>query len=386
MRDALRLGRIAGVTVGVHWSVLFMLLIVADGLAEGVLPQAAPHHSAGAYWSVAVLAAVLFLLSLLAHELAHAVVARRNGIAVAGITLWMLGGMARLEREPDSPGADLRIAVVGPATSLVLGGVLLGLAVGGDAVGATRLLTASAAALGVANLLLGVFNLLPGAPLDGGRVLRALLWGRWRDRSRAAAAATGAGQGIGFVFAGLGLALVLAGQFAAGVWWVLIGWFMISAARSERAYTLMQSSLRDLRVADVMTPDPVVGPAWFTVEAFLVRVAATEHVSAFPLRDFEGNLAGLTTLSQLARVPAAVRGEVTVGRVATPIEDVPTAAPDEPVIALVERMSRRPGQPRALVLDDGRLVGIITTTDITRAVHVAASRPRPEAATTATSA
>lgn len=370
MRDALRLGRIAGVAIGVHWSVLLMLLLVADGLAESILPEAASGRSPAAYWSIGAGASVLFLLSLLAHELAHAVVAKRNGVEVAGITLWMLGGMARLEAEPRSPGADLRIASVGPVTSLVLGVLFIGGAVGGDALGWSPLFTASAMALGVANVLLGLFNLLPGAPLDGGRVLRGLLWLHWRDRQRAAVAATNAGQGIGWALAGVGVALLFAGQLVIGLWWLLIGWFLVSAARGERTYTIVQSSLHDVLVRDVMTPDPVVGPSWFTVEAFLERVASVERVSAFPILDFEGQLVGLVTVAQLARVPAAVRAEVTAGRVATPIAEVPTAAPEEPVTSLLERMS--PGAQRALVLADGLLVGIITTTDITRTLQLAA--------------
>ena len=185
MKQTVRLGRVAGIAVGAHWSVAVILVIIAELLAVAVLPGAFPRQSAGLYWAVAGIAAVVFLASLLAHELAHALVARRHGVGVRSITLWMLGGVAELDGDPPSAGADLRIALAGPAASLVAAALLFGAGAGIGAAGGPGVVVAAAMWLAVMNGILAVFNLLPGAPLDGGRVLRAVLWRHYGDRGRA---------------------------------------------------------------------------------------------------------------------------------------------------------------------------------------------------------
>jgi Zn-dependent protease len=256
MTASLRLGRIAGIQIGASWSVLFIALLIAWSLAGGILPVQAPGLEPSAYWLGALVATGLFFGSLLAHELGHAVVARRAGLRVRGITLWLLGGVAQLGDEPESPRDDLRVAAV------ALG-----------AVGAPTLATAVAAWLAVGNTALAVFNLIPAAPLDGGRVLRALLWRRHGNRTRAAVTATVAGQVAGFALIAFGLLGFLFGLGFGDLWIALVGWFLVGAARQERDYTVARQGLEGLRVGDIMRPTPPPAPAWFTVDAFL-RVAA----------------------------------------------------------------------------------------------------------------
>jgi Zn-dependent protease len=232
MHETFRLGHIAGIRVGVHWSVLVIFLIIAVGLSEGRLPEAHPGRSLWQYWLVGILTALVFFASLLAHEVAHAVVARRNGMEADSTTLWLLGGAARLKDEAPSPGAELRVAGVGPLVSLVLGIVFAALAAVLVALGLSGLTVEAVVWLAWINVLLAVFNALPAALLDGGRLLRAFVWWRTGNRLRATSVATSAGRVLGWLLVALGLYEVLLGALG-GLWLALIGWFLIAAATVE---------------------------------------------------------------------------------------------------------------------------------------------------------
>jgi Zn-dependent protease len=234
VRPSIPLGRIAGIKVGINASVFLIVVILVGGLTTGQLPAAFPDRSITAYVIAAIIAAVLFLASLLAHELAHSLVARRNGIEVESIVLWLLGGVAQLRGEARTPGADFRIAIVGPLTSLGLA-IGFGLATAGlGLLGVTGLPTGVLAYLAATNAMLAVFNLIPAAPLDGGRVLRAALW-RWRgERHTAAVNAARAGRFLGVLLIALGVVQVATSYGLGGVWLALIGWFVVSAATAEK--------------------------------------------------------------------------------------------------------------------------------------------------------
>jgi Zn-dependent protease/predicted transcriptional regulator len=371
VRASLRLGRIAGVEVGINWSALAIVVLIVAGLAAGQLPSAYPGYSRVAYVVAALIAAVLFLASLLAHEIAHAIVARRNGVQVQSIVLWLLGGVAQLEGEPQTPGADFRIAVVGPLTSLVLGGVFAGIGAIAAALGAGRLAVGVLAYLAGTNILLAIFNLIPAAPLDGGRVLRAALW-RWRgDREAAAITAARAGRFVGFALVGLGLLETLVTGTFSGVWLALVGWFLVSAASAEEQQARMGSRLSGVRVADVMTRNPVVADGTMTLAEFVDRLAMSHRFSSYPLVDRTGRLTGLVTLNRVRAVPADARADTRLGDIACPPEGVPTAHPDEPLVALLPRM-RGCADGRAVVLDEqGRVIGVVSSTDISRALQLA---------------
>jgi Zn-dependent protease/CBS domain-containing protein len=363
-----RLGRVAGIPVGANWSVAVILVIIADILAVSVLPADVPHRPAALYWLVAVVAAALFLACLLAHELAHAVVARRNGVGVRSITLWMLGGVAELEGDPPSAAADLRIALAGPAASLAAGAVFLAAAALIGQARGPAVVVAAASWLAVMNGVLAVFNLLPGAPLDGGRVLRAILWRRYGDRLRAERGAARAGRFLGAAVIGLGAVEVLAARSYEGLWLMLIGLFLFSAAAAEEQAARAAAALAGVTVADVMTPHPDLAPAWSTVSDFIDRVAAGSRQAAFPVVDTGGELRGLVLADQLARVPAAARRELTVGQVALAVLPTYLAAPGDPAAPLLRR---RPlgGRVAAVVVADGRVVGMVTLEDLGQALR-----------------
>lgn len=366
------LGRFAGIPVGANWSVLIVLALIADLLAVDVLPRQAPGQSAFWYWGTGLVAAICFLASLLAHELAHSLLARRYGLKVKRITLWMLGGAAELEGEPPTPRADLVIAVVGPLTSLVLGGVCWGAAwLTEPALPALAVLGLSW--IGVTNVLLAIFNLLPGAPLDGGRVLRALLWKRGGDRARANAAAARAGQGLGLLLMIAGVAQSLVLGSLGGLWLAFIGWFLIFAARRELAGGVAREHLAGVRLRDVMDPHPPIAPGWWTVEAFLDHTAGASRVRVFPVTSFEGAPLGVVSLGELTRLPGQARLTRRVGDVARKPPRVVVADAGELVIDVLTRVVLRPGRDLILVAEGGRLAGVIGPDDIARTLELAAS-------------
>jgi Zn-dependent protease len=371
VRETLSLGRIAGIKVGINWSALAIVVLIVAGLAGGQLPSEYPGRSPVEYVAAALVAAVLFLASLLAHELAHAIVARRNGVQVHSIVLWLLGGVAQLEGEPRTPGADFRIAVVGPLTSLALGGVFGAVGYVASLLDAGRLAVGVLAYLAGTNILLAIFNLIPAAPLDGGRVLRAALW-RWRgDREAAAVTAARAGRVVGFLLVGLGLLETLVTGTFSGVWLALVGWFLISAATAEEQQARMGSRLSGVRVGDVMTSNPVVADATMTLAEFVDRLAMTHPFSCYPLVDHDGQLTGLVTLNRVRAVPQNRRPDTRLRDIACPPEAVPTAGPDEPLLTLLPRM-RGCADGRAVVLDErGRVIGVVSATDISRALQLA---------------
>ncbi len=371
MRQTLRLGRIAGIPVGVHWSVLAIMALLAYGLAVGVLPAGAPGRTWQTYWGIAIGAAVLFLGSLLAHEIAHALVARRFGVRVERVTLWLLGGVAEFTDDPPSARADLMVAAVGPLTSLGLGGVFGAATVIASALDAPAAVTAALAWLAVINVVLGVFNLLPGAPLDGGRVLRAVLW-HWRgDRYRAAIAAARAGHALGITLVFIGIAEVLLTGELQGLWLALVGWFLISAANAEQAAARFHTLLGRVPVRSVMSPDPVSGDPRQSVDDFVRTVAASSPHRVFPVRDAAGVPYGVVRLADLARVPAARRGSTPLREVATPLERVPVVKGSD-LLANISPLLVRGGL--SLVVDDGRLVGVLSVDDLARATELAALR------------
>ena len=369
MNESFRLGRIAGVRVGVNSSVVVIVAIIAGGLALGRFPQQLPGRSTGAYVLAALIAATAFLASLLAHEIAHAVVARRNGVEVEGITLWLLGGVARLKGEAGSPGAEFRIAGVGPLTSAVLAGSLALLALLAGAAGLAGLPLAVLQYLAIINLSLAVFNLLPATPLDGGRLLRAFLWKRRGDASSAAVTAARAGRVFGFVLIALGVLQVVSGGGLGGLWSALIGLFIVQTATAEEQQALVTGRLGDLRVAQVMSGPARTADPDLTVERFLHDVVLVQRFSTYPLVGADERLVGLVTLNRLRGVPAAERTTTTLRDVACPLPEVTVATPDERLTAVLPRLAGCT-DGRAVVLDGERVVGVLSPTDVARTLQL----------------
>ncbi len=365
--SSLRLGCISGVVVRLNWSVLVVAWLLWWGLATQLFPEAYPGGTPAAYWLAGATGVVLFFASLLAHELAHARVARRYDVDVQEITLWMLGGVAKLESDPPTPEAEMRIAAVGPLVSVLLG-------VGFLALGAILaplappLASAVPAWLGSINLLLAAFNIIPAFPMDGGRVLRAWLWRRHGDRLRATETASTAGRWFGWALIAGGVLIVSSGAGIGGLWLCLIGLFLVAVASAERSAVYQQEALRDMTVADVMTSDPLTVSADITVADVIEHHVLTEHVSSYPVMKGRHPI-GLVTLSRLRGAPRHRRAEIPVEDIAWPLADVPIAAPDQPLLQLLPTLGLFAGG-RALVMDGETLVGIVSQTDVARVLDI----------------
>lgn len=362
------IGRIAGFPVSVNWSVLVILWLFTWSLAT-TLPATVPNYSKGAYWLAGACGALILLGSLLAHELTHAVLARRAGVRVIDVTLWLFGGVTRLGGEAKTPREAFRIAVSGPLMSLALAAGFGGAAYLLGALGTAHIVLGVAWWLAGINLLLGLFNLLPGAPLDGGRVLKAYLWRRYGDSVRAAVGAAHAGRVVAFILIALGLVEFLAGAMVGGVWLAFIGWFIFAASHEEEAQVTARQAIANVRVGDVMTADPHTAPADITVEDFIQHYLLGDRHSAYPVADRDGSIIGLITLAQLRGIPPNQRPATLVREAAIPLPRVPTATPGEPLTALLERLRPDIGN-RALVIDAGRLAGIVSASDLSRLIDV----------------
>jgi Zn-dependent protease/CBS domain-containing protein len=372
MEDSVRIGKIAGIRVGAHWSFLVVLGLIASGLTLG-LSADYPGQREGSYLLAGAIGALALSGALLAHELGHAVMARRQGVPVEGITLWLLGGVTRMHGEAASPGGALRVALVGPLVSLGAALAFGVLALALDGAGAPGLVEGTARWLARANLVLAAFNLIPAAPLDGGRVLQALLWQRRGDRWAASATAAQAGRAFGYLLIGLGVLDAITGVGIGGLWSVLLGWFLVAAARAEQASAEARIGLQGLRVGDVMTRDPVAVPGWLTVDAFVEDYVLRQRSSAFPVQNLDGGLGGVVTVDALKQVPTYRRAATRVIELAVPIQRVPVARSDDMVLDLVDRLPPGAEGP-SLVIDDGELVGIVSPADVRRALELAGLR------------
>lgn len=377
MRQTVRLGRVAGIPVGIHWSVLVIMLLLAQVLAVSVLPAGAPGLSAVVYWAAALVVTALFLLALLAHEMSHALVARRYGVRVRRITLWLLGGVAELDGEAPHARGDLLIALAGPVTSMVCAVGFGVAAAAADAAGGSALAVAALAWLAVVNGVLAVFNLLPGAPLDGGRVLRAALWWIRGDRVAAQRAASFTGVLLGWVLVFAGVSqLLLAGDLS-GLWLVLVGWFLTAAARAEDADARLKGALAGVCVGEVMSSPPVYGVASQTIDNFITAVVRHHPYRAFPVLDLDGRLTGIVSLAQLGRVPALRRATVRLADVQVPVARILVLDPAAPLTEVATAVLAG-GHRLAPVTVHGRLAGVLTATDVTRSLELASLGALPD--------
>jgi Zn-dependent protease/CBS domain-containing protein len=358
------IGRFGGVEVRLSWSLLIVFALLVWSLTDGIFPSQNPGLSHGTYLTMAIVAAVLFLVSILLHELGHSWVARREGIEVDSITLWLFGGVSQFKSRFKSAGAEFRVAVTGPLVSIGLGVlfVLIALADLPSSVDGV------AAWLGYINLILGVFNLFPATPLDGGRVLHAALWRAKGDYAWATRIASEIGQGFGYLFIALGLAMfIFQGSFS-GAWLAFIGWYLLQGARAEARYVATEQALGGLRVRDLMVRHPVTVDADTTIGRFIDDVAWSQRFTTYPVLD-GGRPVGLLAFASVAAVPRSEWDTRRVRDTMIPFDEVPRLTEDEPAVDALAELSA-PTKNRALVVDDGHLAGLLSITDLARALEV----------------
>jgi Zn-dependent protease len=361
VNSSLAVGRIAGIRIGVHWSWLLVFGFMVWSLSETVFPRQNPGLSQSDYRTMAIAATILLFASLLLHELGHAIQARREGMEIDGITLWLFGGVARFRGMFPGPGAEFRISVAGPIVTLVLGAAF-------TAIAAFAHLTETADGvvfwLGYINLSLLVFNLLPALPLDGGRILRAGLWRLRGDFLWATKIAADAGRVTGLLVIAAGFVLFLMGGTFGGAWLAFLGWFVLSAAGGEARQAEGRRAIAGLSVRDVMVADPVAAERDQTLAEFDTSLGTNHRFTAYPVVH-DGRVVGLLPMGAVQDTPRREWETVRVGDRMLGLEGAPRLTPDDDLYAALARMAEA-GVNRGLVLDGDRLAGYLAVADVAR--------------------
>lgn len=374
MERAIPLGRLAGIRLGMSWTVPFVACLYAVSLTSGPLPDAAPGQPGSTYWIVGLGGAALFFLSLLAHEMGHALVGRHEGIGVRGITLTLLGGYTQFETEAETAGAELRVSGIGPIANALCAVAFYGgaQAIAGEP-GFLAVVGEMFAWLAFVNLLLAAINLLPGAPLDGGAVLGALIWMVTGDRNRSQTITAVIGLVLGGGIAAWGVLLLRDGSDL-GIWSLLIGGFIAVNAASRLRSAPTVGALRSTRVEEVMLPDPPLVPEWSTLADVAARAEDWAPHTAFPVQAIDGRISGLLTAEVIMAVDPHRWTEVRACDVAWPLDRVPTASTDDPVLTALHRCDASDLDRILVVWPDGRVAGISGRDAASRAL--AAANPR----------
>jgi Zn-dependent protease/predicted transcriptional regulator len=373
MQAHIKLGRLFGVEIGLHYSWFLIALLIMFSLG-GHFSATHPEWGSGVIWTLAILTGLLFFAALLAHELSHALVAKARGLPVRAITLFALGGVAHIEKEAADPTTEFAIGIVGPITSAIIGGLCFSLAwaLGWAPMGTPASpLTAMLVWLGYINIALALFNMLPGFPLDGGRVLRAIIWWSTGNASRSTRIAAGVGMGVAFAFIAFGILRFFGGAGFGGLWLAFIGWFLWDAARASYAQVDVADGLRGVRVGDVMTRDCATVDAHTTLQAFV-----EEHLLRTGQRCFiaveRGAMAGLITPHEVKEVPRERWPQTTVAEAMRPLAQLRTIRSDTPVTEVLETMGREDIN-QLPVTSNGQLEGVISRGHIVRFLQTRAA-------------
>lgn len=366
MQSQIKLGRIFGVEIGLHYSWIVIALLIVFSLA-GHFRETNAQWGDGIVLMTAVVTGVLFFAAIIAHELAHSVVAKSRGLPVKSITLFALGGVAQIEKDAADAKTEFWIAIVGPITSFVIGGCLLAvsLAMGWAWMETAKTpLLAMMVWLGYINIVLGVFNLIPGFPLDGGRVLRAIVWWVTKDAVRATRIAARVGQTVALFFIITGVFRLFGGAGFAGLWMAIIGWFLLDAAGASYAQVEVTERLRGVRVGDIMARDcPTVEGRTnlqIFVEEFLLRTGRRCFVVVE-----NGDVAGIITAHEIKEVEPPLRQYKTVSDAMRPIHQLRTVTIDTPVAEVLETMGRE-DLNQLPVVSEGKLEGVISRGQVLR--------------------
>jgi Zn-dependent protease len=395
MRGGFRVGKIFGIEIRVDWSWLLILLLVMWNLSA-TFSEIHREWGATLVWGTSVVAALLFFGSVLAHELAHSLVARARGIPVRDITLFLFGGVSDIQREPASPGVEFIMAIVGPLTSIVLGGLLVLLAGAGvgsvqDAItdpsqAAARLspLLTLVLWLGSVNVTVGLFNLIPGFPLDGGRVLRSILWAATGNLRRATRWATGVGQAIAWIMIIGGIAMTFGARIpffgtglGSGLWLAFIGWFLNSASVQSYQQVVVNDVLEGVAVSRMMRKDPPTCQPACTVGRLVHEHILGTDDQAFPVLD-GSRLVGIVTLEDVRRVARDAWDATSVGDVMTPADRLVVVSPEEQASQALEKLAG--ADVRQLpVVRDGELVGLLRRSDVIKWLQLHAESTRSRA-------
>ncbi|HRY13523.1 MAG TPA: site-2 protease family protein [Syntrophomonadaceae bacterium] len=362
MRGSFVIGRIRGIDIEINFSWLLIFALMTYMLATSYFPLNYPDWGPALWWLLGASAALLLFASVLLHELCHSLVSVSLGLPVKRITLFIFGGVAQIEGEPDEPMKELKIALAGPAMSIVLGIVFLLLAGVLAAAGTPQYVSVLFGYLGTINLMLAVFNLVPAFPLDGGRVLRAILWHFKGDMQGATRIAASAGGAFGYTLIFLGIFLVLAGNLANGIWMAFIGWFIAQAAQSSYQQMLLSDIFTKIPVRDFMTTQVVIVDYFISVQDLVDKYFYKHKYAFFPVRQ-QDQITGIVSLNNVRNLPQADWPRTTVGRIVTPLQENLIVRPDEAVAAVMNKLFAN-GVGRVLVMEGSQLLGLVSRTDV----------------------
>lgn len=363
-QGAWKIGAVMGIPIRLHFSWFIIFGLISWSLSSYYFPEVAPDLPIASYWLKGVLASLLLFASVAFHELAHSYVALKHRVGIQSITLFIFGGVAQMKGEPPNPKAEFQIALAGPLSSLFLSLVFFFLSLStGAGTGALFYYLARI------NLILGIFNLIPGFPMDGGRVLRSILWKKKKDFFYATQKASRVGKGIGLFFIFFGLFSFFAGS-PGGLWFLLIGWFVHSAAQSSYLQASLQETLAGIRVENVMVkaPDIVSLHPAMTVDEAVNGFFLRHGFGGFPVME-NGKLLGMTTLKEIKKVPREKWSIVAVGETLVPHERRWEVSPQDDVMQALQRMVQE-DQGRIVVTRKDRVIGLITRNGIARYIQV----------------
>jgi Zn-dependent protease/predicted transcriptional regulator len=366
MPGSFRIGSLAGIDIYINYSWFIILVFLVWSLAAGWFPVLDPGLSTGIYIVMGIIAALLLFLSVLLHELAHSIVARARGLPVTNITLFIFGGVSNLQQEPQSAGVEFQMAVVGPLVSIILGVIAFVLVL--PAGGTKNPVGAILYYLGFTNVLLGIFNLVPGFPLDGGRVLRSIVWAISGSLRTATRVATITGEVIAYLLILAGIWLFFTGNILDGIWFGFIGWFLLSSAQAANSQVMLQSMLRGVKVADVMNRNPLTVPANISLQKLVDDYFLPMGLRSALVVQLD-QLAGLITLSDIRHVPRDQWEQTPVGLSMTPLERLHTVSPQQNLNDVLPLMAERDVN-QLPVTQDGRLVGVVTRDAVMRYLEV----------------
>ena len=364
---SMRLGKIMGIPVRIHYTLWLVFVLIAWSLAYGYMPHQYPGLSTGIYWAIGIASAIILFASVLIHELSHSYVAKKNGLPIARITLFFFGGVSEMTEEPQDAGLEVRMAIAGPAMSLAIAAVLGGLWYISKSISLPVPIIATLGYGALINAILAAFNLVPAFPLDGGRVFRGSIWKHSSNLISATRTATRLSEIISLLMMLGGFAAIIFGDFVDGIWIVVMGWFIRSGAETSLGQTLVGEALTGVTVSDIMTRNVLTVPPEMTVQQLVQDYFLIYHHDGYPVIK-DGEIQGIITLRNVRSVPKEQRTSVTVGQAMVPRDRTITIKPTQSALDAFQKMARaRVGT--LLVTENGRVMGILTRGDVMRTIQ-----------------
>ena len=365
---SVQLGRIMGIPIRIHYTLWFVFILIAWTLAVGYMPRQYPGLGTVTYWAIGIASAIILFVSILVHELSHSYVAKKNGLPIARITLFFFGGVSEMTEEPQDASLEVRMAAAGPLMSFLIAGILGGLWFVGQAVHGPVAVIATLGYGALINGILGLFNLVPAFPLDGGRVFRGSIWKHSKNLVGATRTATRVSEGISLLMMLGGVVLIATGDFIDGIWTVVLGWFIRSGAETSLKQTLVGEALAGVSVSSIMTRDVLTVPPEMTVHQLISDYFLVHRHGGYPVVK-DGEVLGVVTLQSVRSVPKEKRDYETVQQAMIPRERLAFVKPSATALDAMQKMGRNE-VGRVLVVDEERLVGIAAREDIVRTIQM----------------